>query len=90
MAHLANCSDSGRKRMKDLHRWAETAYERPISISILFKSVLSFLKELKDIIGRFGELKLVGERIVSEVDTGFLGIVDKGIEDQLEGRRRNG
>jgi len=40
---------------------------------------------LKDIIGRFGELKFVSEGIVSEVDARFLGIVEKGIDDQLEG-----
>jgi len=86
VAHQGNCfSESGRERMKDPHRWTEAVDQFPISIAILFKGVLSFLKELKDIIGRLQELKLVSEGIVGEVDTRFLGIVNKGIEDQLEG-----
>jgi len=37
-------------------------------------------------------LEFVGEGIFSEVDARFLGIINKGIDDQLEGRslRRNG
>ena len=63
----------------------EAADQRPISISIFFKSLLSFLKELKDMIRRFVELELVCKGVVSEVDTRFLGIVNKSSEDQLEG-----
>jgi len=58
--------------MKDPHRWSEAADQRPISVAIVFKTVLSFLKELKDIVGRFRELNFVGEGIVSEVDSCFL------------------
>jgi len=83
--------------MKNPHRWTEAADQCPVCIAILFKSFLSFLKnerrllnKLKDVIGGSGELKLVCEGIVSEIDTRFLGIVNKGINDQLEGRRRNG
>jgi hypothetical protein len=76
--------------MKNLYRWAEATDQGPIFISIFYEGLLPLLKELKDTVGRIGEFKLVGERIVSEIDTGFLGIVNKGIEDQLEGRRRNG
>ena len=91
MTHQTNCtSESGRERMKDPHRWTEAADQRPISTSIFFKSLLSFLKELKDMIRRFVELELVCKGVVSEVDTRFLGIVNKGIDDRLEGRRRNG
>jgi hypothetical protein len=76
--HEAN---SFSESMEDPHRWSEAADQCPFSIAIFFKSFLSFLKELKDIIGRFGELNLASEGIVSEVDAGFLGIVNKGIED---------
>jgi len=58
--------------MKDPHRWTQAADQCPISILILFESILSFLKELKDIIRRVGELKSVGEGIVREIDTRFL------------------
>jgi hypothetical protein len=85
--HQAN---SFSESMEDPHRWTEAADQCPLSIAIFPKGVLSFLKELKDIIGRFGVFELGGKGIVSEVDAGFLGIVNKGIEDQLEGRRRDG
>jgi hypothetical protein len=85
--HEAN---SFSESMEDPHRWSEAADQCPISVAIFFEVLLSFLKELKNILGRFGEFELGGERVVSEVDPGFLGIIDKGIEDQLEGRRRDG
>ena len=82
VAHQANrLPKSARERMKDLHCWTKASYQSPIPIAIFFKGHLSFLKELKDIIGRFGELKCFGEGTVTEVYTGFFGIVSQGIND---------
>jgi hypothetical protein len=82
IAHQANClGKSVRECMKDLHCWTETIYQCPIPIAIFFKGHLSFLKELKDVIGRFGELKCFGEGTLREVDTRFFGIVSQGIND---------
>ena len=82
VAHQADCfSESRRECMKDLHCWAEAVYQCPIPIAIFFKSLLPFLKKLKDIIGRSGELKFVGEGILREVYTRGFGIVSQSIDE---------
>ena len=43
---------NARKGMYDCHCRAETTYESPIAIAICFKSLLSFLEQHKDGLGR--------------------------------------
>ncbi|KAI9454799.1 hypothetical protein F5148DRAFT_1151624 [Russula earlei] len=62
VAHQANrLAKSVGERMKDIRCTTEAFYERPIPIAILFESLLSLLKELKDVMGGSGKLKLLGE-----------------------------
>jgi hypothetical protein len=67
--------------MKDLHRWAERAYQSPISVTIFFKSLLSLSKEFKDGIGRVGKLELLSEGILREVYPSKVCVLTQGIND---------
>ena len=41
-----------RECLKDVHRWSEAGYQPPIAIAIFLKSLLSFLEQFKDGLGR--------------------------------------
>ena len=70
---------------------SEAAYQSPVPIAIFFKSLLAFLKHLKDDVGGDGLLLLefLSKRIPRKVYSGLVGVISQGIGDPLEVRMRN-